>query len=402
MARAARPVDAISLGDLIGAADRDVQEAELVIPIAGDEDEPEVLHGKITKSFQDNRSFEQFAGYTEETIARIVEDMTEFALNARKRGPWPRSSVSDMLLCYLTLLRTDADMPKLSKILNLSVNRLSENIARIRPILNAAMKKHWAPLLPRPHTQLNRHYQYAALIIDVTTTQCYRPEGVFEHSKHYYDGKNRIYGLKTEVAVTACAPHLFVRASPHYPGAVHDFTIHKQEYAHYVDFLQKRPEERDEIVDVDPNAANWAVIADKGYIGPANLTPGVRRITPMRKPLLQAERQSNQIINRARVPIEQFFGRLRCKFPLFRNTYRFDHSNFNVDFENACYLINEDILHRALTEQDGVLYNKFLARLIEKDTTERVKRKLERARYKIAKRQRIEAVAQFVPGLRKD
>jgi hypothetical protein len=93
MARAARPVDAISLGDLIGAADRDVQEAELVIPIAGDEDEPEVLHGKITKSFQDNRSFEQFAGYTEETIARIVEDMTEFALNARKRGPWPRSSV---------------------------------------------------------------------------------------------------------------------------------------------------------------------------------------------------------------------------------------------------------------------------------------------------------------------
>jgi hypothetical protein len=293
-------------------------------------------------------------------------------------------------------------MPKLSKILNLSVNRLSENIARIRPILNAALKKHWRPLLPRPHTQSNRHLPYAALIIDATTTQCFRPEGLFEQSKTYYDGKNRIYGLKTEVAVTACAPYLFVRSSPHYPGSVHDFTIHKHEYIHYVDFLRKRPEERDEIADVNPNAENWAVIADKRYIGPADVTPGVRRITPMRKPLLQAERQSNEMINRARVPIEQFFGRLRCKFPLFRNTYRFDHSNFDIDFENACLLVNEDVVRRALSQEDGVLYNKFLARQIEKDASERVKRKAERVRYKAAKKRRLDTVAQYVPGDRKD
>lgn len=50
MARSARPVDAISLGDLIGAAERDVQGLEFVIPIAGDEEELEVLHGKIAPS----------------------------------------------------------------------------------------------------------------------------------------------------------------------------------------------------------------------------------------------------------------------------------------------------------------------------------------------------------------
>jgi len=87
--------------------------------------------------------------------------------------------------------------------------------------------------------------------------------------------------------------------------------------------LQKTPQEF-EILVVDRNHDNWAVVADKAYLGPENDTPGIRRITPHKgRNLPPARRLENDEINRIRVPIEQFFGRQYKLWGFSREVYRY-------------------------------------------------------------------------------
>ncbi|HSN67109.1 MAG TPA: transposase family protein [Fusibacter sp.] len=391
-----------TLASIIQRRDKEAQELADLPRVDFDNDDDDILTGKITETMRNNNSFEQLAGFSEGVIASITEIVTPLAMQARTRGPLPKSSVSDMILCYLLTFRTDLDVPKLAKIFNLSEERFSKNVERIRPLLNAAMKNRWVNLLPRPDSDLHRRFNYAGLLVDATTIQCFRPEGRFEEAKHYYDGKNHIYGLKVEVAVTTCAPHYFVRSSPHVPASVHDYTVNKKEYLNYVDYLRKRPGESDRIHDPNPNEPNWATVNDKAYIGPATDTPGVRRITPTKNPLTLAQRQANQQVNEDRTPIEQFFGRLCKKFPVYRNTYRYDHKNFDVDFQIACFLVNEDILLTALAKNDIDVYNGVLSKRQKDYDDEKEKESAARQRYQATKRQRVDSFGQYVPGNKKD
>jgi hypothetical protein len=50
-------------------------------------------------------------------------------------------------------------------------------------------------------------FAYIALLADSTSFEVFRPKGRFEEQKHYYDGKNKMYAVKKEVAVMAHAPH---------------------------------------------------------------------------------------------------------------------------------------------------------------------------------------------------
>lgn len=94
--------------------------------------------------------------------------------------------------------------------------------------------------------------------------------------------------------------------------------------------------------------------------------------------------------------MEQFFGRLCAKFTVFRTRYEYDHGNFDVDFTNACYLINEDILNAELAEEDYDLYRKVLTRRLRDSNEAEKKRRAERERYGRRKRQRLARVDEYV------
>ena len=113
---------------------------------------------------------------------------------------------------------------------------------------------------------------HVALLIDNHTTECFCPKTTFNESKIYYDGKNRIYGLKTEVAFMAHEPHYCVFVGKHMPGSVHDFEIMKGSYHRYLDYLLKLPDENTSLPG-DQLSHFWGVLVDKGYIGPENATP---------------------------------------------------------------------------------------------------------------------------------
>ena len=391
-----------TLASIIRGQDQELQEIRALPALPPIEDDDDILTEKITESFRSNNQFVEFTGFTEGVIANIAELVSPLTLLARTRGPMPKSSVSDMIICYLLQYKVDATTAQLAKIVNISEGRFSKNVDRIRPVLLAALQTRWAALLPRPHSDLGRDYNYAGLLVDAITIECFRPEGRFEEAKHYWDGKNHIYGLKTEVAVTASRPHLYVTSSPHEPASFHDYRIHKKNYRRYLDYLRKRPDEVALINDPNPNEEYWALILDKAYVGPREDTPELRRITPMKKPVTAAQRASNVVISKERVPVEQIFGRNGAKFVVYRRVYKFDHRHFDDDFAIACLLTNEDILISALAEEDLTAYNGLSTKRQRDFDAEQEKEKSSRLRYKQNRAARLEKIGLYVPGPKKD
>lgn len=366
------------------------------LPDASDS-EPDVLEGKIFAKFEENESFETYTGFPRDLINHWVDIMIPFAQNARKRGPQPKSSIADALLCYLAMLRIPTDAPTLAKTLGMNEAQFTKNIERIRIILNQALKTKWPDLAPRPLDDNQRKVYEAGLLIDCITTECFRPKGRFGEVKHYFDGHNWIYGLKEEVAITSARPHVMVAVSPHSPASVSDYEKHKANYENYLPYLHKTQEERELSRDKGDNYPFWGVIGDKLYIGPAGDTPNERRITPKKgHHLEQSVKKQNKVISVERTPVEQYFGRLVQKFPLFATVYKLDHSHFDLDFENACLLINEDINISNLAIGDGEFYQKFLDARIERWKEAEKKRKAKDQKYRENKKHKLEKVKKYV------
>jgi hypothetical protein len=360
------------------------------------DDEAGRLEGVIAARFEADEAFEEFTGFDAPMITHWAEIMLPFALNARKRGPAPKSSLADALICYLVMFNVNADIPTLSKTLGLQEAQFSGNVERVRGILNSALKTKWPALAPRPLDDDERPIDEVGLLVDTSTVECFKPKARFGEAKHYFDGHHFVYGLKTEIAITSARPHVFVAKSPYYPGSVSDYTIHKENYGRYYDYLHKTPDERHWNRD-DPREPNWAILADKMYVGPAADTPHIRRITPIKgAKITPQQKATNKEKSKARVYIECFFGRLYRKFPMFSGIYKLDHQNFDMDFENACLLINEDITVSALAIKDGEFYQKLLDERLERYHNEEKKRKADYEKFKKSKRAKLEKVAKYI------
>ena len=115
----------------------------------------------------------------------------------------------------------------------------------------------------RPLPLADTPFPHVALLVDVTTTPCFCPRGRFEDEKVYYDAKNKIYGLKTEVAVTAQPPYFCPRVSVAVLGAIHDFELFKRGFQWYLNYLTKLPAEHAALYG-DQMSRYWPFCATKG------------------------------------------------------------------------------------------------------------------------------------------
>jgi len=292
--------------------------------------------------------------------------------SVKRRGPPPKSSWMDALLCYLIWARSASQFADLAAKVQMTESRVEDNIARVRPLLNATLQATWWKERVRPEPLVGTDFPHVAVLIDSTTIQVFRPKAPFEEAKIYWDGKNKLYGVKAEVVVTAMKPHYCMFASRHTVGSIHDYERHKQLYSDYLPYLVKTPREVQSLPNDHPRF--WAAILDKGYTGPATDTPDLRRIVPKKGQLTQGERANNEKINRIRVPVEQYLGRLNQLWGIVRGVYRWDHQNFDLDFQNACLLTNESIKRRELNEQERTWYLKYLSQRLEHQEQQEAKR----------------------------
>ena len=140
-------------------------------------------------------------------------------------------------------------------------------------------------------------------------------------------------------------------------------------------------------------------MADKGYIGPQTDTPDERRITPIKKPSLPTDITHNTAVNKERVQIECFFGRVCMKWAIAGEVYRWDHTHFDLDFENVCLLTNNIIKVNQLTEVDYRFYLNLCNMRYGEQLTKQEKRKLQIQR---AKEKRLAKLARTDPYVHPD
>jgi hypothetical protein len=223
-----------------------------------------------------------------------------------------------MIVCYLAWAKLGCDYPKLALLLGgISTTQLEENIKQIRPVLKAALIQKWFDSPQRPCPLSDTPFPHVALLVDAHTTPCYCPKAPFDEAKIYFDGKNRIYGLKTEVAVSVQAPHYCMHVSNSVPGSVHNFELFKQGYERYLPYLLKLPAKHVALVG-DQNNHYWALLCDKGYIGPDDASPDVRWICSVKNPQSHNDHIMNNLKAQKRVMVECFFGQLLGLLIFFR------------------------------------------------------------------------------------
>jgi hypothetical protein len=289
--------------------------------------------------------------------------MQPFLASAVRRGPKPRSTWLDALLQYLIWLKLGLDYKRLAALLQLPVGRLTEDVKRVRPVLRETLEFEWwgggSRMRPEPVPQ--SPWPQVALLIDSHSTEVFRPKTRFAEGRLYYDGHNRIYAVKSEVAVRATPPHLCLFVSPHQPGSLHDYRIHREVYPRLLPFLTKTPAEHTALP-LDQAAPAWSVMGDKGYVGPATDTPGEVRVVPHRPARTEQELEFNQVLSSHRVPVEHFFGRVVRSFAVMRNVYRWDHEHFDDDFTVCCLLVNEMLSQADPPPLDPDFYDLYLGR----------------------------------------
>lgn len=346
--------------------------------------------GLIYDKFLKEQLFSSLTNFGNFTVCNMFQLMLPLIALAARRGPKPKSTHMDCMLIYLVWLKGGSEVDVLSKILGLKPNRLEDNIARIRPMINAMLKTKWWSNRERPHIDPQSQFPYVALLVDHHSSEVFRPKTSFD------EAKIKIYAFKNEVAVSATAPYYCMFVQEKAVGSIHDYQDHKKNYASYLPYLSKTPTEH-HLLPGDVAHQHLAIMLDKAYVGPEGDTPGLRRITPKKGQLIGAERAFNIEVSLKRVPIEQFFGRMYKLWGVQRGVYRWDHANFQMDFENMCLLTNEHIAESALFNVDRDFYSKFLAFRFDKIDKKEKKRAGQLKDYsqrRKTKLQRVDALVQ--------
>jgi DDE superfamily endonuclease len=172
-------------------------------------------------------------------------------------------------------------------------------------------------------------YPHVALIVDCSFQPSNKMGVSFEERKLFFSGKHHQYGIKREYAhmpngifFAKKSLGVAVHVSKPHPGAHHDFVIFQESVSFYRTFLEKELGD-EHLPDPEPLQANWALLADKGYIGANEFVRALipRKALPGRS-LGEADNLSNRRLSSARVICENYYGRLKGLFRICSEKFR--------------------------------------------------------------------------------
>ena len=122
---------------------------------------------------------------------------------------------------------------------------------------------------------------------------------------------------------------------------------------------------------------SWAILFDSAYIcDDETKTPELRKIALRKGEVTPNQRNIQRELRRIRVVVEQFFGRFKSLWSMFKKPYRFAHDRFDMDFDICVMLTNEKIKLNLLEDKDQVFYRN-LRNITKLQQQEREKRRRE-------------------------
>ena len=273
------------------------------------DDEEEHKGSDLFRELVERKTLEEHTNFSQFEILNLWHKVEPKIGAHRRRGPRPKVSYLDSMIILLIFYKSALDFDHIAAFINKKSNTIVNAINRIRPLVLEALTESWWSQRRRPVPVPESDYPHIGLLIDSTSLQVFRPKGRFEEAIAYYDGKNKMYALKKEVAVMATEPHFALFSSDGFVGSKHDYSYFVENYAVYLDYLKKTTEEKRALL--NDRHAFWSVCQDKGYIGPAEDTREIRRIIPRKNVRSIEDSSFNNYISGLRGNVERFFGRLK-------------------------------------------------------------------------------------------
>jgi hypothetical protein len=313
-----------------------------------DEDDvgvPDVLYPKYK---QTPSIFYSMTGFTINEFDRLYQ-MSEIAFIFKGRGRRTKMSPRDIMYLVLHYTRRYPRIEEMANSFTINSSTLSKLLLKAIP----AASSHWSKLFinePAMNDDIFIDHSFAetCCIVDATVQQINRPIGAFDDAKQYFSGKHHMYCLKSQVFTDMKGTAIHVHSG--IPGATHDLELFRATIS-----------ELDHIMQHHEGILPYKVAGDKGYQAAdinSLVTPHKGRVDTLTRPQLIF----NERLNRARVVVENYFGRLKSRHAIIGSKYRNDHEHYADYFKICCALVNYEIRQcgHGLRREDGDYYRRSL------------------------------------------
>jgi len=183
--------------------------------------------------------------------------------------------------------------------------------------------------------------------------------------------------------ITSYPNGLCASVSAHHPGSTHDFSICKDNLPMYRSLLTKQKNEEHleddgELAEQYPNL--WAMVGDSAYTGGAKHKVRLMHIKKQSQQKAE-ERDHFKSLGRDRVLAENFYGRMLGMFKIMRDTYVYDHQNYDELFSVCASLTNYSILANPLRNEEGTYYRNAVVDFVNEGKQREKKRKRQQEKY---------------------
>ena len=316
-----------------------------------------------------NEAFRTMTNFYPHEFRELYAKVEPVLTNRQRRGRQPTFDPVESFFLTLVMLRHYPKWQKFAADWNVKTpNVIKNTVMRTLLLIHKPLVDALIPVLSKKaqldHKLNFEHFPEAALVVNVIFQPTYRPKTRFHEGRLYYSKKQHQYGVKTQIAHASDGRAMFV--GKHGPGSVHDYSLFVKDVPTYKKFLKKRNNEaglEDDGVLQNTYGDAWALLAGKSYQGAASV---LRAIVPKTGKLTREDEAYNKRIAHERTICANFYGRMKMMWAIMRNTFRWDHEQYDRVVQVCVALTNFHIRHSPLRynmtlSRDGELYHRIEA-----------------------------------------
>lgn len=314
----------------------------------------ENVKGGIYELFvADYTSFYSFTGFSVEDFEKL-HDIVGDVLEHHGKGRNPRFGSKDLLLVLLYYFRRYPKFETIRLIFHLPESTFKGLLKNYIPkLLERLENKFLVELIQNCEIEADEYFTECCYIVDATVQPIDTPQCSFETKEPWFSGKHGVYGLKSQVitSLKGLAMHITTGIK----AGVHDKTVFEDS----IDDFRKK------VLQFHLDKP-MKILGDKGY---QDQTSDIL-VTPFKGDIFDLsdeELEFNENMRTKRVIIENFFGRLKNRYQITKDSYRGDHCYYSSFFIICCCLVNFEITicGSPLRNSDSQYYTKLMTKMIK-------------------------------------
>ena len=317
----------------------------------------------------------EFTGFDSKDL-HVLYSYIEKAVNTSKRGRKTKFTPLDQFILFLHFLKSYPRLESMKPILHIEASTYQRIILKFLNEASPVLEDRLITKIAKECQIITKEdFPNAGYVVDATVQKINEPDLSWEISRQYFSGKHYIYCLKSQVIVTLQG--LVVHIVSGIKGADHDKSIFNESIDDFLENTSRLEGENQ-------------IIADKGYVDSDTDV----LITPVKGAYYTLSRDAllhNDKVSKIRIIIENFFGRLKCRYRIMSEQYRGSHGCYPAIFKTCCALVNFELISGSpLRDDDQEYFAKHQALLWKEASDEWEKRRTKSRKQKEKRKSRME------------